>query len=191
MYGGRTVCAGIKSCTSSRILRLLVQLRLSKKPTEQDGGKEDSVKGTQEGFLSRAITRPQATDFGCEPKSGSPGNTVAGTTQEGFLSRAITRRTPRAFPRRCAAQAQATNCGHRPQFASACRKTRRVFRQAEAGRGVTPPSPPVYFRRSDQSSTYTVQLRTPNWMHSAAVLKYRSIRFSRMPPPVSSAMEKP
>ena len=32
--------------------------RLSKKSTEQNGGKEDSVKEIQEGFLSRAITRP-------------------------------------------------------------------------------------------------------------------------------------
>ncbi len=38
--------------------------RLPKKSAELDGGKEDSVKGTQEGFLSRAIARPQATDFG-------------------------------------------------------------------------------------------------------------------------------
>ena len=28
-------------------------VNLSKKPAEYDGGKEDSVKGTQEGFLSR------------------------------------------------------------------------------------------------------------------------------------------
>ena len=34
-----------------------------KKSAEQDGGKEDSVKGTQEGFLSRQITRPQATNW--------------------------------------------------------------------------------------------------------------------------------
>ena len=72
-------------------------IRLSKKSIEQDGGKEDSVKGTQEGFLSRQIARPQATDFGSQPKSGSPGNTVAGATQEGFLSRQIIRPYPKGI----------------------------------------------------------------------------------------------
>ena len=55
------------------------------------------MKGTQEGFLSRQIARPQATDFGCEPKSGRPGNCVAGPTQEGFLSRAIARPYPKGI----------------------------------------------------------------------------------------------
>ena len=76
------------------------------------------MKGTQEGFLSRQIARPQATDFGCRPKSGSPGNVVAGAAQEGFLSRQINPPYPKGISSPLRGSGTATNCGHRPQFAA-------------------------------------------------------------------------
>ena len=66
------------------------------------GGKEDRVKGTQEGFLSRAISPPYpkgissplrgsgtATDFGPKGRNLVPRQQCCRGTQEGFLSRAI------------------------------------------------------------------------------------------------------
>ena len=90
------------------------------------------MKGTQEGFLSRQIARPQATDFGCEPKSGRPGNCVAGTTQEGFLLRAIAR----PYPKGISSPLRGSDTGNklRPsaEIFLSLSKNQTVFRQAEA-----------------------------------------------------------
>ncbi len=74
-----------------------------KKTAEQDGGKEDSVKGTQEGFLSRQINPPAGDRFWPIGQNlVVPVTSLPGLPKRGSFRVQSPARTPRAFPRRCA-----------------------------------------------------------------------------------------
>ena len=95
----------MSSCAGRRFHLCFLRSALAR-PAEYAGGKEDSVKGTQEGFLSREITRRSDGFWPLGQNPGSTGNIVAGATQEGFLSRGIARRSDgfRPMPKSAASQ---------------------------------------------------------------------------------------